>query len=155
MDEFISGTEILNSVSVKPVEKQELHTRSSHFIGFSDSCQSCQLSVKCFGFCSSSSTAQFHIMYRTEPLIILFIHAEYKAGVFLWAQGCEEADQAGSPVCFPLISVKIFPLEKPEGHSPLERCAQFIFLTSLLPTHWSFAMVLVEAADSGKRSSHE
>lgn len=79
--------------------------------------------------------------------------------MFVWAQGCEEADQAVDPMCFPLISAEILPSTaergEQEGRSPLELWAQFVFLASLLSTHWSFATVLVEAAGSGKRSSHQ
>lgn len=98
-------------------------------------------------------------MHRTEALIILLICADDKAGVFIWAQGCEEADRAVDPLCFPLISVKILPPTadggEQEGCSPLELWARFVFLASLLSTHWSFATVLVEAAGSGERSSYE
>lgn len=49
-------------------------------------------SVKCFGVSWSSSAAHFHTMPTREPLIILLISAENAAGVFICAQGCEEAD---------------------------------------------------------------
>lgn len=79
--------------------------------------------------------------------------------MFIWARGCEEADLAVGTMSFPLISVKILPStterSEREARSPLELRAQFVSLASLLPTHWSFATVLVEAAGSGKRSSYE
>lgn len=80
VDVFRSWTEILNSVSVKPVERSRSYKHEVHVsVASQISVRAANSSVKCFGFFSSNSTARFHILHRTETLIILLICADSKA----------------------------------------------------------------------------